>query len=106
MLSHVTVYIRLSAQGTLLSAVPVAVFTTGTASVPHASVIGGGLDATAHSFIVITYITVLGMVNAWDQTSASARRDFLVEGAPIPIAPSFSVVRLVPRTQRAAGAIA
>lgn len=65
-----------------------------------------GLDATARSFIVMTYITVLGMVNALDQMFANALRDFLVEAAPILTAPSFSVAPLVPRTRRAAGVIA
>ena len=53
------------------------VFTMATASVPRVSVIEGGLHATVHNFIVMTYITVLVMDSAWVQTSANASRDFL-----------------------------
>lgn len=44
---------------------------------PHASVIEGGLDVIVLSFIVMTYTTVLAMVDVWDQTYASVHRDFL-----------------------------
>ena len=60
-----------------LSAVLMVVFITATALVPRVFAIGGGLDATVHSFTVMTYTTVLGMVSVWDRTSASARRDIL-----------------------------
>ena len=54
-----------------------AVFTMATALLPHASAIEGGLEPTVLSFTVMTYTTVLVMVNVWDQIRAGACRDFL-----------------------------
>ena len=60
-----------------LSTVPMAVFTKATALVQRVFAIWGGLDATVHSFTVMTYTTVLGMVSVWGRTSASASSDTL-----------------------------
>ncbi len=54
-----------------------AVSTMVTVWVPRASVIEDGLGTTVHSFIVMTYTTVLAMVNVWDQMCASVHRDLL-----------------------------
>ena len=54
-----------------------AVFTTATVLVLHASAIEGGLDATVLSFTVMTCTTALAMANVWDQTCASVRQDSL-----------------------------
>jgi len=69
-----------------------AVFTTATVLVPHASATEGGLDVTVLSFTAMICTTALAMANVLDQTCASAYQDFLVEAVPIPIAPSFTAV--------------
>ena len=54
-----------------------AVFTTATVLVPHASAIEAGLDVTVLSFTVTTCTTALAMANVWDQMFASVHLDLL-----------------------------